>query len=82
MSSIDEATVKTSAEQDLDCFRDDIEVARTDEDGTEVFVATGCGRTGRYTVSCTHSRHTEDCTADRVEEESGLEDEPVETEEE
>jgi hypothetical protein len=80
--STDEYEVKSSAERDLDCARDDIEVGMANE--PHVYVAVGCGRSGRYTISCSSSPSSsaETCRAWPVEEESGYEDEETESEDE
>jgi|SRR5688572_8682835 len=77
ISSLDRSEVLSSAERHLDCARDDIEVGQTVEQ--DVYVATGCGRTGRFKISCTMSSHSsssgESCTAWPIEEESPYEGE-------
>jgi len=80
ISATDESEVLTAAERDLDCARDDIQVGHADGDEADTYVATGCGRTGRYEVSCTEasgpsSGHGSSCSARAIEEESAIEGE-------
>jgi hypothetical protein len=76
-----EYDVKLAAEQDFDCFRDEITVTAA---GPEQYEAKGCGKQGRYAVKCSPQgdRGGTNCTAHAIEpEESGDEDPPAEAEE-
>lgn len=80
ISSSDESEVLTAAERDFDCARDDIQVGKADGDEGDTYVATGCGRSQRYEVSCTEASgssgsHGSSCTARAIEEESAIEGE-------
>ena len=72
----EEHAVQQSAEDDLDCASDEIEVGVMDGDEAHVYVATGCGRAAPYRVSCTRSSRSslssgsESCTAYPIEAEA------------
>lgn len=72
----EEHAVQRSAEEDLDCASDEINVGAIDGDEAHVYVATGCGRSAHYRVSCTSSSrslssHGETCTAYAIDEDDG-----------